>query len=262
MECASPRAEHASSANAITWRFNDDFNIVVHSIGCQPCKEYSLHFCSSMIEQDISLRHAQEVLHVTSWLTVVSQLAAQHAIVGELEHELELCRQENDDLRCQVRCYHDEVDDMCHREYDEHHDHYECHDSYDRCKWRRTSTEVTLSSSGGYAWPHAETPQIVVSPPRSPTLPCDTMSLPQAQSSTAPMEVDPDWPPLPPPGEHNQLNTTMPQLPMIPRHQALDECDTSYPMLQVVTTNLIITTRHCLDSNCVYCHGKYENTFH
>jgi hypothetical protein len=30
----------------------------------------------------------------------------------------------------------------------------------------------------------------------------------------------------------------------------------------VVTTNLIITTRHCLDSNCVYCHGKYENTFH
>jgi len=30
----------------------------------------------------------------------------------------------------------------------------------------------------------------------------------------------------------------------------------------VVTTNLIITIRHCLDSNCVYCHGKYENTFH
>jgi len=47
----------------------------------------------------------------------------------------------------------------------------------------------------------------------------------------APMEVDPDWPPLPPPGEHNQLNATMPQLPMIPRHQALDECDTVYPML-------------------------------
>ena len=33
-------------------------------------------------------------------------------------------------------------------------------------------------------------------------------------------------------------------------------------LLGVVTTNLIITTRHCLDSNCVFCHGKYENTFH
>ena len=61
MERASPCAEHTSSANAITWHFNDDFNIVVHSIGCQPC-EYSLHFCSSMIEQDISLHHTQEAL--------------------------------------------------------------------------------------------------------------------------------------------------------------------------------------------------------
>ena len=47
----------------------------------------------------------------------------------------------------------------------------------------------------------------------------------------APMEVDPDWLPLPLPGEHNQLNATMPRLPMIPRHQALDEHDTTYPML-------------------------------
>ena len=62
MECASPRAEHTSSANAIAWHFNDDFNIVVHSVGCQLCKDYSLHFCSSMIEQDISLRHAREAL--------------------------------------------------------------------------------------------------------------------------------------------------------------------------------------------------------
>jgi hypothetical protein len=57
------------------------------------------------------------------------------------------------------------------------------------------------------------------------------MSPLQAQSPTAPMEVDPDWPPLPPPGEHNQLNATMPRLPMIPRHQALDEHDAAYPML-------------------------------
>jgi hypothetical protein len=54
---------------------------------------------------------------------------------------------------------------MCCREYDECHDRYERHDSYDRRKWCHTSTEVTPSSSGGYAWPHAETPQIVVSPP-------------------------------------------------------------------------------------------------
>ena len=32
MERASPRAEHTSSANAITWHFNDDFNIVVHRL--------------------------------------------------------------------------------------------------------------------------------------------------------------------------------------------------------------------------------------
>jgi hypothetical protein len=155
----------------------------------------------------------------------VSQLAAQHTIVGKLERELELCCQENDNLRRQVRRYRDEVDDMCHQEYDER------HDSYDHCKWRRMSTEVTPSSSGGYAWPQAETPQIVVSPPQSPTPPRDTTLPPQAQLPTAPMEVDPNWPPLPLPGEHNQLNTTMPRLPMIPRHQALDECDTAYPML-------------------------------
>jgi hypothetical protein len=152
-------------------------------------------------------------------------------IVGELERELELCHQENDDLRRQVRCYHDKVDDMHCREYDKCHDRYEHHDSYDCRKRRHMSTEVTPSSSGGYAWPQAETPQIVVSPPRSPTPPCDTTSPLQAQSPAAPMEVDPDWPPLPPPGELNQLNTTMPRLPMIPRHQALNEHNTAYPML-------------------------------
>jgi len=45
------------------------------------------------------------------------------------------------------------------------------------------------------------------------------------------MEVDPDWPPLPPPGEFNQPNATMPRLPMIPRHPTLDERDTAYPMI-------------------------------
>jgi hypothetical protein len=45
------------------------------------------------------------------------------------------------------------------------------------------------------------------------------------------MEVDPDWPPLPLPGEFNQLNATMPRLPMIPRHPTFDEHDTVYPMI-------------------------------
>jgi len=45
------------------------------------------------------------------------------------------------------------------------------------------------------------------------------------------MEVNPDWPPLPPPGEFNQPNATMPRLPMIPRHPTLDERDTAYPMI-------------------------------
>jgi hypothetical protein len=104
MERASPCAEHTSSANAITWHFNDDFNIVVHSVGCQPCKDYSLHFCSSMIEQDVSLCHVQEALRAhfmvdscepTGSTTHDSRRAREH----ELERELELCRQENDDLR-------------------------------------------------------------------------------------------------------------------------------------------------------------------
>jgi hypothetical protein len=45
------------------------------------------------------------------------------------------------------------------------------------------------------------------------------------------MEVNPNWPPLPPPGEFNQPNATMPRLPMIPRHPTLDERDTAYPMI-------------------------------
>ena len=45
------------------------------------------------------------------------------------------------------------------------------------------------------------------------------------------MEIDDEWAPLPPPGEPNQPNTTMPRLPIIPMHQALGERDTTYPML-------------------------------
>jgi len=169
MECASPRAEHTSSANAITWHFNNDFNIVVHSVGCQPCKDYSLHFCS-MIEQDVSLRHAWEALRAHFMVdsrepTGSTTRDSRRARERELERELELCCQENDDLRRQVRHYCDKVDDMRRREYDERHDRYECHDSYDRRKRHRTSTKVTPSSSDGYAWPQAETLQIVVSPP-------------------------------------------------------------------------------------------------
>jgi hypothetical protein len=189
-----------------------------------------------MIEQDISLRHTREALrahfmvdsHEPAGSTMHDSRRAQEC---ELKRELEFCRRENDNLRRQVRCYRDEVDNMRCREYDKCHDRYERHDSYDHRKQRRTSTEVTPSSSGGYAWPQAETPQIVVSPPRSPTLPCDTTSPPQAHSPAAPMEVDPDWPPLLPPGELNQLNATMLRLPMIPRHQALNEHNTTYPML-------------------------------
>jgi len=45
------------------------------------------------------------------------------------------------------------------------------------------------------------------------------------------MEVDPDWPPLPPPGKRNHLDANTPWLPLIPMHHALGECDTAYPML-------------------------------
>jgi hypothetical protein len=168
---------------------------------------------------------------LTSWSTVAGQVRARHAIVGELEHKLELCHRENNNLRRQVRCSRNEVDKMRQREYEDRHDHYERHDSYDRRKRRRTSTEVTPSSSGGYVWPQPKTPQIVVSPPRSLTLPCDPTSPPRAPSPVAPMEVDAEWPPLPPPGELNQLNATTPRLPIIPMHQALNEHDTMYPML-------------------------------
>jgi len=123
-----------------------------------------------MIEQDVSLRHVREALRTHFMVdsrepTGSTTRNSRQARERELEWELELCRRENDNLRRQVRRYRDKVDDMCRREYDERHDRYERHDSYDRHKRRRTSTEVTPSSSGGYAWPHAETPQIVVSPP-------------------------------------------------------------------------------------------------
>ena len=62
----------------------------------------------------------------------------------ELECELDLCRKENNNLRRQVRCYRNKVDDMCQQEYEECHDCYERHGSYDRCKWCRTSTEVIV----------------------------------------------------------------------------------------------------------------------
>ena len=153
MEYASPRTEHTSSANAITWHFNNDFNIVVHSVGCQPCKDYSLHFCSSMIEQDVSLCHALRAHFMVDSRepTGSTTCDSRRARERELKRELELCRRENDNLRRQVRHYRDKVDDMCRREYDECHDRYEHHDSYNCRKRRRTSTEVTPSSSGGYA---------------------------------------------------------------------------------------------------------------
>jgi hypothetical protein len=97
MECASPCAEHTSSANAITWHFNDNFNIIIHSVGCQLCKDYSLHFCSSIIEQDVSLRHAREALRahfmVDSREPTGSTLRdSRRARERELEWELELWR--------------------------------------------------------------------------------------------------------------------------------------------------------------------------
>jgi hypothetical protein len=120
---------------------------------------------------------------------------------------------------------------MCWREYNDCHDHYECHDLYNCCKRCCTSTEVTPSSSGGYVWPPSKTLQIVVSPPRSLTSPGDPTLLPRAPLPIAPMEVNPNWPPLPPPGERNQLDATTLRLPIIPMHPVLGECDTAYPML-------------------------------
>jgi len=106
-------------------------------------------------------------------------------------------------------------------------------DSYhhDSCKWCCTSTEMTLSSSGGYVWPKPDLPQVVVSPPRALTPPHAPSLLPQAPLPVAPMEVDDDWPLLPPPDEPNQHNATTPWLPIIPMHMVLGECDTVYPML-------------------------------
>jgi hypothetical protein len=233
-EHMSLHTEHTSSANALTWHFNDDFHIVVHSIGCQLCKEYSLHFCSGMLEQDISHRHAREVLcahFVVNTCESIRSVARGSRQTQKLKHELDLCCKENNNLRHQVRHYCNEVDDMRQQEYKEHHDHYEWHGSYNCRKQHHTSTEVTPSSLGGYAWPSAETPQVVVSPPQSPTLPGNPISPPQVPSPVAPMEVDPDWPPLPPPGKRNQLDANTPWLPIIPMHHALGEHDTSYPML-------------------------------
>ena len=112
--------------------------------------------------------HAWEALRahfVVNTCESIGSMARGSRRMQELEHELDLRHKENDNLRCQVRCYHNEVDDMHRREYEERHDNYEWHGSYNWHKRRHTSTEATPSSSGGYAWPAAETPQIVVSPP-------------------------------------------------------------------------------------------------
>jgi hypothetical protein len=46
------------------------------------------------------------------------------------------------------------------------------------------------------------------------------------------MEVDDStWPALLLPGEPDQPNTTMPQLPLVPMHLTLCECITVYPMI-------------------------------
>jgi len=121
-----------------------------------------------MLEQDVSHQHARQALRahfVVDSHESIGSVAHGSRQMQELECELELCCKENNDLRRQVRRYCNEVDNMCQREYEERHDRYKCHDSYDCRKQCHTSTEATPSSSGGYAWPPAETPQIVVSPP-------------------------------------------------------------------------------------------------
>ena len=105
--------------------------------------------CSGMLEQDVSHRHAWEALRVHFVVDsheLSRGMACGSRQVQELQHELELCHKENNDLRCQVRRYHNEVDNMCWQEYEDR------HDSYNYRKQCHTSTEVTLSSSGGYVW--------------------------------------------------------------------------------------------------------------
>ena len=77
--------------------------------------------------------HAWEALRahfVVNTCESIGSMARGSRRMQELEHELDLRHKENDNLRCQVRCYHNEVDDMHQQEYEERHDHYEWHGSY------------------------------------------------------------------------------------------------------------------------------------
>jgi len=220
--CSVAQIEHNASGKDLAWQFHNEFKIIVHSTDCPQCKAYAQHFGYGLLEQDTSHWHMHEVLHAHI-------LASNHEPSGSatcksrrfwdhnLKHKLSMCREENNNLRCQVRLYHTELDSMRHRESN---DHYDC------CKQRCTSTKMTLSSSGGYVWPQADLPQVVVSPLHSPT------PLPQAQSPVAPMEVNNSvWVPLLQPGESNQPNTTRPWLPLVPMHLTLGECNTAYPTI-------------------------------
>jgi len=137
-----------------------------------------------MLEQDVSHQHVRKVLcaHFLVNSREPSGSTAHESRWSQdrkLECELERCCKENNNLRCQVRHSHTELDEMRCREYDDRHDRHECHDLYDHCKWHCTSTKMTPLFSGGYVWPQPETPQIVVSLPQSPTPPRNLTPLPQ-----------------------------------------------------------------------------------
>jgi hypothetical protein len=76
-----------------------------------------MHFCNSMLEQDVSHWQAREALRAHF---VVGNCKPNGSTAHEsrwsqdckLKRELDSCHKENDELRHQVRHYRDEVDEM------------------------------------------------------------------------------------------------------------------------------------------------------
>ena len=132
--------EYNDSGNSLTWQFNDKINIVVHGSAYRPCKDYAVHFFTSLVDQDVMQQYAHEV-HCVHIMVGTQELSGNVSYESRwswdhnLKHKLVDCHKEDKDLRCQMRHYCIELDNMCHRQYDN------CHEC---C----TSTKQMPSSAG------------------------------------------------------------------------------------------------------------------
>lgn len=121
MEQQFPYTKHSTSGNSLAWQFHGKLKIFIHSTDGPLCKDYVMHFCNGLLEQDASHQHVYEA-HCAYILASVCKPSGSPACESRqswdcnLECKLVDCHKENKDLRHQVRRYYTELDKMHHRE--------------------------------------------------------------------------------------------------------------------------------------------------